>query len=496
MPGRIAKVDMRMRLETWRDAPRGVKVAVWAVACLVGLFWVRTHLADFRNTSYLGGLIVIQIVLVSLWHFETVFFPLLMGFFFWAGMDLPWIGVASTARWFILAVAAVGGFVMWMREAQHTYTIFHLVTSFCVAAALVSAMVSADPATALLKVLSLFLLFAYGATGARLAIRGREAKFVFTLLLGCEITAYVTGAAYIGGAHIWGNPNSLGAIMGVAVTPFLLWGLLIAETRMQRYRRLGALAITGVLLYTALSRAGMLAATISSLTILIALRRQRLLIQGAFVVFTFVAIAAMVQPSHFDDFVTTFTSNVIHKGRQESLFKSRKTPWEETVAVIKEHPWFGSGFGTSDMGQFAQGTKLSLAPSAGGLYTREGGNREHGSSYLALAEYLGLLGILPFTALLFLVVRMIVQVFLWMRRTSNPYHCAIPLAMMLLSGVVHAFFEDWLLAVGYYLCVFFWIGAFWLVDLMPAPVPVPVRGASTAHPRSAPSHSGILAPTR
>jgi hypothetical protein len=92
-----------------------------------------------------------------------------MGFFCWAGMDLPFTGVAFTGRWFILAVAAVAGFVMWMRQTNHTYTSFHLVALFCVTAALVSAMVSADPATAVLKTLSLFLLFAYGAGGARLA---------------------------------------------------------------------------------------------------------------------------------------------------------------------------------------------------------------------------------------------------------------------------------------------------------------------------------------
>jgi O-antigen ligase len=486
-----------MRVENWRDLPQNAKRAIWAAGCLVALYWIRGHLADFRNTSYLSGLIVIQIVFASLWHFETVFFPLLMGFFFWAGMNLPWTGVASTARWFILAVAAVAGFVIWMRKRNHTYTAFHLVALFCLAAALVSAMVSADPATAVLKVLSLFLLFAYGTTGARLAIRGREAKFVLRLLLGCEITAYVTAASYLAGAQIWGNPNSLGAVMGVMITPFLLWGVLIAESRAHRYRRAVALGLTGLLLYTALSRAGMLAATVSVLTLLISLRRQRLLIQGGFVVLMFAAIAAMVQPSHFDDFVATVAQNVIYKGKREGgVLGSRKTPWEQTTAVIKDHPWFGSGFGTSDMGQFAHGTRLSLAPSKGGLYTSEGGNREHGNSYLALAEYVGLLGLLPFSVLLFLLVRMIVQVVLWMRRTSNPYHPAIPLAMMLLAGMVHAFFEDWMMAVGYYLCVFFWIGAFWLVDLMPAPLPVPVRAVSSAHPRSAVSHPGTLAPTR
>ncbi len=486
-----------MRLGEWESFPRPVKLALWAMLSLLGVYWVRRNLADFRNVSYLTGLIVLQVVLTSLWHFETVFFPLLIGFFLWAGTALPWSTVGMTARWFILAVAAVVGFVLWMRQPKHTYKAFHLVALFCIAAALVSGMVSGDPRTALLKVMSLSFLFAYGATGARLAIQGREARFMMRLLLGCEIVTYVTVAFALVGIAFWGNPNSLGAVMGVAITPFLLWGVLIAETRTQQYRRCLTLAIAGVLLYSSLSRAGMLAGAVAVLAMLIALRRQRFLIQVGFVVFTCVAFAAMWQPSHFDEFVASITNNVVYKGKsQGGVFASRKTPWEQTTAVIKERPWFGSGFGTSDMGQFAERTSLSMAPSTGGLYTREGANREHGNSYLALAEYLGLLGILPFAALLFLIGRMIFKVLLWMRRTSNPYHCAIPLAVMLLSGMVHAFFEDWMVAVGYYLCVFFWIAAFWLVDLMPEPVAISIRGASQAHPGSAPSPSGILVPTR
>ena len=67
------------------------------------------------------------------------------------------------------------------------------------------------------------------------------------------------------------------------------------------------------------------------------------------------------------------------------------------------------------MGEYAERGPLDLAPSKGGLYTKEGTNREHGNSYLALVEYVGLLGILPFALLVFLVMRMIVQVCVWMR---------------------------------------------------------------------------------
>ena len=42
--------------------------------------------------------------------------------------------------------------------------------------------------------------------------------------------------------------------------------------------------------------------------------------------------------------------------------------------------------------------------------------------------------------------------------------------MVLLAGLVHAGFEDWLFAVGYYVSVYFWIFAFILADLLPATV--------------------------
>jgi len=486
-----------MQVEMLKDVPRSVKILLAIVAGVAVLF-LRSYIYYFRNPVYLGGLIVVEIVLASLWRFEAVFFPLLMACFLWAGMNVPFTGVLTTARWFVLAVAAVAGFIMWMRQRHHTYGAFHLVALFCVTAGFISATQSADPTTALLKVFSFFLLFLYGATGARLALLGREVPFVRGLLLACEITVYVTAVAYLGaGMSIFGNPNSLGAVMGVAIVPFLLWGYLIAETRVERYRRLVALGLTGVLLYISLSRAAMLAAAVSLLTLCIALRRQRLLVQAAFFAILVLAVSAMLDPAHFEDFASSVTSNVIYKGKPEQgVLGSRRTPWEETTAVIKEHPWFGSGFGTSDMGRWAARMDLSLTPSTGGLYTREGANREHGNSYLAVAEYVGLVGILPFAALLLLVARMIGHVCLWMRRTANPYHCAIPLAMVLLAGMVHAFFDDWLTAAGYYLCVFFWIAAFWLVDLMPRSIPTAVRATSAAPPRSLQPIPGPLATNR
>ena len=83
-----------MRSGDWESFPH-VKVAFWAGAVSTRTVGVRSNLSDFRNASYLTGLIVMQVVLTSLWHFETVFFPLLIGFFLWAGTSSPFTAVGS-----------------------------------------------------------------------------------------------------------------------------------------------------------------------------------------------------------------------------------------------------------------------------------------------------------------------------------------------------------------------------------------------------------------
>jgi O-antigen ligase len=451
------------------------------LAALVFLLYLRPAL--FRDPIILGALILFEIVLASLWHYQKLYFPLTMITFVLGGADVPFAGAALSARWLVLGVGALAGAAIWMRGRRQSFSLLHLVAFLCVPAATVSAIDSNDPRTALLKVASLFLLFLYCSTGIRFAILGREADFMRGLLLGCEITVFGTGLSYAAGWAFWYNPNSLGAVIGVAMTPFILWGFLIAETRGDKYRRGIGLLICLILLFVSLSRASIMAATITSIAVCICLRRQRLLIEGAFLLVLILAVAAVIEPARFEQFSSNLTTDILYKGKKEQgVFGSRQSPWQDTVASLKRHPWFGTGFGTSDVG--SKGTQVTKLSVMEGIYTNEGTNREHGNSYLALAEYLGILGMIPFAFLLLLLVRMIVQVCMWMRRIGDPRHYAVPLSMVLLGGLVHVFFEDWLLAVGYYLCIFFWVCAFLLEDLLPERRSLHLAAASPAHPRS------------
>jgi O-antigen ligase len=443
------------------------------------------------NLNVLGAILMAQLIVASIWHFEKTFFVVLVVSFLLAGLNTPLLGAGQALRWVVLGTGAAVGYVKWMKSHREPFSGFHLAALFCVFAALVSAMVSAMPQMALLKVLSLVLLFLYCSSGARLAILQSPKRFMDGLVLGCEITAYVSAACYLGLHYeIFGNPNSLGAVMGVVIAPVLLWSVLVAEERYVRQRRAVAFILSLVLLYSSMCRAGIIAAGVSIVITCLIMGRKKLLVHGAFYAVLALAIAGVLAPAELEDFTSNITTTMVYKGKQEQgLFGSRKTPWQTTVSVIREHPWFGSGFGTSEIAPTSSFLDVST------FYTREETGREHGSSYLAMLEWLGLLGVVPFIGLLFFLLVNILRVYKWMARTGSAFHYSIPLAMIMTAGLVHALFEDWLLAVGFYLTVFFWALAFILNDLVPVNAPLPFARPWMIHRQPAVSQAEPIVST-
>jgi len=79
----------------------------------------------------------------------------------------------------------------------------------------------------------------------------------------------------------------------------------------------------------------------------------------------------------------------------------------------------------------------------------------------------GILGVVPFAALIILLLANVGIVFRKMRTGSVLAAPASLLGAFVLAGLTHAFFEDWLFAPGSYLCVFFWAMAYILQDFVP-----------------------------
>jgi O-antigen ligase len=279
---------------------------------------------------------------------------------------------------------------------------------------------------------------------------------------------YVTAIAYFGFQYeIYGNPNSLGAIMGVAVAPIMLWGILVSERPAARWRRTFAFTLALLLLFSSYARAGIAAAIVSCILLCIALRRYGLLIRGLGIALALAAVVSATIPLHQHS-TDSLTSAFVYKGRRdEGILASRRSVWDDTVSAIQEHPWFGSGFGTSK-------TSSEVVQQSRSFESLPQATREHGNSYLAITEWVGFVGDIPFFALIILMVANLVRALAHMRRTGDTFSPLIPLAGVLAAGLVHAAFEDWLFAVGYYLCIFFWTLAFIMVDLLPATVPSPV----------------------
>ena len=477
-----------------RSQLRLLLIALGAIGIIGILFFeLARRPGYFANSTYLGAIIAIELVLACLWRFETVFFPMTMWCFLSAATALPFAEESFTVRWLFLAVGALAGSVIWLRSnrTQH-FGVFHLVALFGVLAALASASASGTPFTASLKAGSLLLLFLYASTGARVALAGREASFVRSLVLACEVLVFLTAILTFAGHDPFGNPNNLGAFVGIVAGPVLLWAALVAESRGERQRRYSVLALCVVLLYVSVCRAAIVADAVVTVVLIMGLRRPRLLLKAAFVAAFFLEAMAVANPSHMGELVDSLSGRFVFKveGRpHQGVLGSRDTPWDDTIAAVKQHPWFGTGFGTSDLG--SEGSSVQ----GSSIYTVEGSNREHGSSYLAMAEYMGLLGILPFLILVFLVMRSAARAYAWMRRSGSASHYAVPFALVTLAGLIHAVFEDWLFAPGSYICLFFWVSAFLLIDLtseINADLRIP---NSKSVSRPAPGR-GFLQPTR
>jgi len=91
--------------------------------------------------------------------------------------------------------------------------------------------------------------------------------------------------------------------------------------------------------------------------------------------------------------------------------------------------------------------------------------RENGSSYLAILAGVGIVGALPAAILLILLITKVVRTLSLVHGTERLAHPAVVLAVVMIAGIVHAAFEDWMFAPGNYLCVFFWSLAFVFNDL-------------------------------
>lgn len=438
-------------------------------------FAVLLHPEYLTSYEKLGALFFLEILAMSLWFYRVWFLPLLLIVFTWSGVGLPMHEVFTVARWAVLGVGAGAGFVVYLKQRRLHFGLLHVVGLLCAVTAAVSSWASAYPSVAALKALSLFLLFLFAATGGRIASAGREAEFMVRLVVATQFLVGATAIAYLVFHYpFFGNPNALGAVMGVAGVPLTLWAVLIAKQPPERFRSSVAFFLALVLLFSSYARAGLVAAAISSMLVCLALRKYASLARGLLLaaVLLIAVNVAVPEQSEDDNQPQPIFAAYLYKGHRDvGLLGSRRSVWDRTVASIRRSPFLGSGFGTSaaesddttNLGSFSSTTQVS---------------KEHGNSYLAIVEWVGLLGVAPFLMLIAILMVCSVRVMRFLHRSPNPRLIVVPMMAVIVAGLVHATFEDWLFAPGYYLCVLYWTMAFVFVDAVSATLAAPVIARS------------------
>src|SRR5258708_28708931 len=82
------------------------------------------------NPEVLGAIIVAQVVFAALTRYRQSFFLILIAAFLWAGIDLPFRVAWLQGRWFVLAIGALAGVAIYLKDSNHHFGTFHLVALF------------------------------------------------------------------------------------------------------------------------------------------------------------------------------------------------------------------------------------------------------------------------------------------------------------------------------------------------------------------------------
>src|SRR5664279_3092213 len=108
-----------------------------ALGAILALYLVYSHLQYFGDSSFLGAILLLEVIIVCLWKYEQRFLVLLVVSFAWAGMNVPLQGAWTAGRWVVLTAGAAVGFVVWTTHSRRPFGLLHLIAFFCISAALV-----------------------------------------------------------------------------------------------------------------------------------------------------------------------------------------------------------------------------------------------------------------------------------------------------------------------------------------------------------------------
>jgi O-antigen ligase len=243
----------------------------------------------------------------------------------------------------------------------------------------------------------------------------------------------------------FGNPNASGAMLGLCL-PWLA-AVLFRWRRLLGPARAALLPVVLLLTYLLLlsaSRAAIVGtmAAVAAFTLIHANRRIAALV-------LLLAVLGSVRALADPEWLPRVSSKFLYKHerrRTANVLESRQKPWDRTIARFRQRPWLGLGFGVTSAAQasWTEGARTE-------------GELETGSSFWGTLLQVGIIGAAPLFAALLLALAAAAR-FAW--RVKDPWLTG--LYGSVLSLVVGALLNGWLLSPGSSSSVYFWIQLFFL----------------------------------
>lgn len=277
-------------------------------------------------------------------------------------------------------------------------------------------------------------------------IRGVGIVACFLVLLG-SVPAYLLGweQSYFQGNYrgIFYNSNLLGHLIGMVAIPYAITSLFISKKH--RYFNCILLAILTLILIESRSRASILAAIISVAYIIIAARHSLGNVARSIILFVVIMITG---------FVIKYPGFLLNKYGDvgiDSTLATRGYLWLAHYDAIYQKPLLGWGIGVNPV-------SFKTEVFDGQVDT------EKGNSYITIPEEVGIpLATIVFLGFIYFIIKKKQEVVAKTIR-ENYYNLRLLPSAIVVSGLVHAFFESWLFYFGNPMSFLFWTSCVYMAS--------------------------------
>jgi len=258
--------------------------------------------------------------------------------------------------------------------------------------------------------------------------------------LGSARANVATGAADLYQGLVDG-PNMMGSLL-MMCTPLLLWRCYAMWKKNEwRIFWVSCLIVEFIFLMKANSRAALVASLFCVISIVYSLGYRKW-VPIVTSIFMLILTLLLISPDIYDRAVSKYVFK--SASEQQGVLYTRATVWEESFRLAKLGGLFGGGYGVT----------IGDESFKGGL-TSVGYGREKGNSQMAIAEEVGLIGLVFYLIFIFSLYTYQVKMFFLTR--NKHLRVLLGISMGMITGLIfQSVFEAWWVSPGSPEFVYFW----------------------------------------